>query len=189
MARQLDSIVVIDVESTCWRNGPPAGQESEIIEIGIAVLDVHSHEISGRDAILVKPERSRVSDFCEELTSLTQEVLDREGIAFADACAKLAETYSTRTRTWASYGSYDRKMFERQCLERAVKYPFGATHLCLKNLFALTQRLRREVGMSTALRRAGLELQGRHHRGVDDAYNAAKLLAWLLSGNPRPDDC
>ena len=181
MARQLDNIVIIDLESTCWRDDPPAGQESEIIEIGVALLDVRSHEITGKESILVKPERSQVSHFCAVLTSLTQDILDSRGVSFGEACLKLADSYQTRARTWASYGDYDRRMFERQCQARGVKYPFGVTHLNVKNLFALAQLLPREVGMDEALRVAGIELEGRHHRGVDDAYNTAKLLAWMLS--------
>ena len=40
MARKLDQILVIDVEATCWEGNPPPGQTSEIIEIGLCVLDV-----------------------------------------------------------------------------------------------------------------------------------------------------
>ncbi|MEU4218343.1 hypothetical protein [Actinoplanes sp. NPDC026623] len=30
---------VVDVEATCWADGPPWGESSEIIEIGICVVD------------------------------------------------------------------------------------------------------------------------------------------------------
>jgi 3'-5' exoribonuclease 1 len=35
-------------------------------------------------------------------------------------------------------------------------------------------------GMAGALRRVGLQLQGTHHRGIDDARNIARLLPWVL---------
>ncbi len=182
MAKQLDSILVIDLEATCWQNEPPAGQESEIIEVGIALLDLQSHQISARESILIKPERSQISRFCMVLTSLTQEILDESGISFAAACKKLEKSYQSKERTWASFGDYDRRMLERQCQARGARYPFGVTHLNVKNLFALIHGLPREVGMDEALRITGLELEGRHHRGVDDAYNIAKLLAQMLGG-------
>lgn len=47
-------------------------------------------------------------------------------------------------------------------------------------MFALGLGLTDEVGMDEALRMAGLPLEGTHHRGVDDAWNIAALLAWLL---------
>jgi len=34
--------------------------------------------------------------------------------------------------------------------------------------------------MDQALRRLGLELMGTHHRGVDDAYNVARILSVLI---------
>lgn len=36
----LDKVLVIDLEATCWENEPPKGQKSEIIEIGVALVDV-----------------------------------------------------------------------------------------------------------------------------------------------------
>jgi inhibitor of KinA sporulation pathway (predicted exonuclease) len=39
MAVQLDVIIVIDVEATCWEGYPPPGQDKEIIEIGICLVD------------------------------------------------------------------------------------------------------------------------------------------------------
>ena len=36
MAKRLDHILVIDIESTCWQGGfPPRGEANDIIEIGL----------------------------------------------------------------------------------------------------------------------------------------------------------
>jgi inhibitor of KinA sporulation pathway (predicted exonuclease) len=179
MARHLDLIVVVDVESTCWEGAPPPGEENEIIEIGVATLEVGTCTRLERDSFLVVPERSKVSAFCTSLTTLTQEQVDG-GIGFPQACTLLAKRYGTRERVWASYGDYDRRQFERQCAARRVPYPFGPTHLNVKSLFALARGLTREVGMAQALELAGLPLEGTHHRGGDDAWNIAGLLAALL---------
>jgi inhibitor of KinA sporulation pathway (predicted exonuclease) len=92
MARQLDIVLVVDVEATCWEGSPPEGEENEIIEIGLCLLDVKSGERRERESMLVRPERSRVSAFCTELTTLTQEQVE-QGIPFADACALLHTKY------------------------------------------------------------------------------------------------
>jgi inhibitor of KinA sporulation pathway (predicted exonuclease) len=185
MAKLLDRILVIDVESTCWAPGEqPAGAESEIIEIGVAEVDVASAAVVGSASILVRPERSSVSRFCTELTTLTQEQV-REGTSFQAACATLRKQYKSDLRAWASYGDYDRSQFERQCGAANVRYPFGKTHLNVKNLFALVHTLPREVGMSEALGRLGLSLEGTHHRGGDDAKNIARLLCELLKAARR----
>ncbi len=41
MAGKLDQIIVIDVESTCWEDRPPENDASEIIEVGICVVNVY----------------------------------------------------------------------------------------------------------------------------------------------------
>ncbi len=179
MAKRLDLILVVDVESTCWNGDPPPGEDNEIIEIGVCPLEVASGKRRDKRSILVRPERSRVSPFCTTLTTLTQADVDA-GVSFKEACATLRGEFKAQDRLWASYGDYDRRMFERQCQARGVPFPFGPSHLNVKTLFAVTYALSREVGMDEALERAGLPLQGTHHRGGDDAYNIAGLLAHLL---------
>ncbi len=179
MARRLDRVIVVDVESTCWEGEPPSGQESEIIEIGLCPLEVASGELQETRSILVRPERSSVSDFCTRLTTLTQEQVD-SGISFEEACALLRREYRTTERVWASYGDYDRKQFERQCRAVGLPYPFGSRHLNVKSLFAIVHALPREAGMNEALAMMGLTLEGTHHRGGDDAHNIARILQGLL---------
>lgn len=179
MARKLDQIIVVDVEATCWEGAPPLGEENEIIEIGICNVDVASGERLGKESILVKPERSKVSEFCTQLTTLTQSQVDK-GISFGEACAILKHNYLSHQRVWASYGDYDRRQFERQCQSRQISYPFGERHINIKTLVAIIYNLPREVGMAGALEIMQLPLEGTHHRGGDDAWNIAAILSELL---------
>ncbi|MEK7487231.1 MAG: 3'-5' exonuclease [Planctomycetota bacterium] len=173
--KRLDRILVIDVEATCWEDNPPEKEESEIIEIGICVVQVASRKVEGRESILIKPEYSRVSRFCTQLTTLTQSQVE-QGISFSEACLLLQKKYCSEERVWASYGDYDRRQFDRQCTRLKIPYPFGPGHLNIKTLFALVYKLPHEVGMAAALEKSSLPLLGIHHRGVDDAVNIATLL-------------
>lgn len=180
-----DQILVVDVESTCWEGEPPPGQESEIIEIGFCVLRTADLTRTVSGSWLVRPVMSTVSPFCTKLTTLTQEMLDREGCNFTYACGML-RNLGARNVTWASYGDYDRKMFDRQTWHTkakgkwAAEYPFSPRHINVKNLCALMLGWDREVGMDEALKRLGLPLEGTHHRGSDDARNIAAILGALL---------
>lgn len=180
MSKRLDQILVVDIEATCWAGPPPEGQESEIIEIGLCLLDVATAACTERRSILVRPERSTVSPFCTELTTLTQAEVE-EGIPLAEACHILQERYLSRERIWASYGDYDRLQFEKSCARRGIPYPFGAGHINVKSLFAVLHGLPREVSMARAVRMLGMELEGTYHRGGDDAYNIARILAHILT--------
>ncbi|MBN1681651.1 MAG: exonuclease domain-containing protein [Anaerolineae bacterium] len=179
MGGKLDQVLVIDVEATCWENGPPPDQDNEIIEIGICMLDVATGARLSKQSLLVQPTHSNVSEFCTELTTLTPEQV-ADGIAFEHACALLRRQYQSSDRVWASYGDYDRRQFERQCQQQHVPYPFGTSHINVKNLFALIYGLHREVGMMRALSLLNVEPYGVHHRGVDDAWNTAQILSHLL---------
>ncbi|MDM8559446.1 3'-5' exonuclease [Candidatus Parabeggiatoa sp. HSG14] len=173
-----NKILVIDIEATCWRKKIPKGQLNEIIEVGICVLDTSTYEGTHNDSIIVKPN-SEVSEFCTELTTLTQGDVDK-GISLKEACEILQTKYLSRERIWASYGAYDRKQFQRECKAKGVDYPFYSEHINVKELFAETFSLRNPVGMASALRKLELPLEGTHHRGVDDAWNIAKILACLF---------
>jgi inhibitor of KinA sporulation pathway (predicted exonuclease) len=186
MTKRLDTILVVDLESTCWEGPPPAGQEHEIIEIGLCLLEVATLERVEKRAILVRPARSTLSPFCIALTTLTQEELEREGLSLAKACALLREEYCSQARPWASYGEYDRYQLERECRRKGVPYPFGARHLNVKTLFALAHALPREIPLDEALRLRGFPLEGTHHRGLDDAWNIARLLGELLGQARNP---
>jgi inhibitor of KinA sporulation pathway (predicted exonuclease) len=49
MAKQLDKIIVVDVEATCWKGKIPTGTHSDIIEVGITrALDILGLPLEGR---------------------------------------------------------------------------------------------------------------------------------------------
>ena len=180
MVRHLDKIIVVDVESTCWADREKTRRDSEIIEVGVCFLDVNTGKITNSRGIIVKPESSVVSEYCTELTTLTQDVVN-DGISLRYACDILMKEYQSRERTWASYGQYDWFQFNKECGKKKVPYPFSSCHINIKNLFALKNKLGREKGMAKALGMSNIELEGIHHRGKDDAYNIAKILRLLLN--------
>ena len=179
MAKKLDQILVIDLEATCWPGNPPNGQESDIIEIGLCTLDVATGRRLERTSIVVRPERSTISEYCTNLTTLTQEEVDG-GVSFQYACRLLQTQYSSKDRLWASFGDYDRRMFERECRTHNVEYPFGKGHINVKSLFAVVQGLDRELPLDEAMDFLGFPLEGHHHRGEDDAWNIARILGHIL---------
>jgi inhibitor of KinA sporulation pathway (predicted exonuclease) len=174
----LDKIVVVDLETTCWERRE-RDQIMEVIEVGVCLLDIGSSKITDRQSILVKPVYSVVSEFCTKLTTLTQELVET-GIRFREACLKLEDEYQSKMRVWASYGDFDRRQFEKECRLKNVPYPFGSRHINVKTLFAIKHRLAEEAEIDKALALLGLELVGTHHRGVDDAYNVARILNTLI---------
>ncbi len=178
----LDEILVLDLEATCWDGEVsvrPKDVSNEIIEIGLATLNIQTGVIARGDLWLVAPEVSTVSEFCTQLTTWKQEDVVN-GMSFKDSCGKLRKDFSSKRRVFASWGNYDRRQFERQCGRMNVPYPFGPSHLNVKDLFALQKRLTQQVNTMVAMEMIGMDPVGTWHVGRDDAFNIARVLRHLM---------
>jgi inhibitor of KinA sporulation pathway (predicted exonuclease) len=152
---------------------------SEIIEIGLCVLDVGRLERSETRSILVRPQQSEVSEFCTRLTSITPQMV-ASAVTLSQAVDILKREYHPGDRVFASWGDYDRNQFHRNCDFYRIEYPFGPTHWNVKTFFGLVLGLEREIGIDAACDLLNLPFAGTHHRGVDDAINITAILRELM---------
>lgn len=172
--------LVIDLEATCDRDHAISKYEMEIIEIGAVLVDAATLEPAGELGTFVRPIRHpKLTAFCTELTTITQADVDGAPL-FPEALAALRKLIGDRDALFCSWGDYDRNQLTQDARLHGLKLPFGDRHLNLKRRFSETQGLPKKLGMGQALRHAGLELQGTHHRGIDDARNIARLLPWIV---------
>jgi inhibitor of KinA sporulation pathway (predicted exonuclease) len=178
-------IVVVDVEATCWATARPRNR-MEIIEIGAVRLTEHL-EVVDEFSCFVRPVvEPTLSEFCTELTSITQHDVDQAPI-FSAAFPELM-IWIGREPTWlCSWGAYDVGQFQSDCRRHGLPFPdwFESRHINLKTEFAAWRNLRR-CGMARALEILGLPLDGTHHRGIDDARNIARIAQQLLVDRPPP---
>ncbi len=175
-----EKIIICDLESSCWRTKEESNKnKSEIIEIGVALLNLKTGLVEKSHGYIIKPIVSTISDFCTELTTLTQEDVNK-GISYKEACDALVKDFDSQNIPWASYGQYDFNMLERQSKDRNVRNPFSNQYINIKLLFSLMDSQNRQMGMAKALTALGYKLEGTHHRGVDDAINIAKIAHHLL---------
>ncbi|PVG02988.1 hypothetical protein CPB86DRAFT_779865 [Serendipita vermifera] len=95
-------MLVVDLEATCWNGPKPPGEDNEIIEIGWALINLKANPptIEQNGTYLVKPTRSKVSDFCTELTTITPQLLDEEGMTLKEAYDKLREEVDSKSYSW-----------------------------------------------------------------------------------------
>ena len=176
MSEKTSCMLVVDLESTCWRGRPPVGMDNEIIEIGIAVLDGKTKEIVETDSLIIKPKYSNISKFCTELTTLTAEYVNEHGMTLEEASDILVKKYRSKQRVWASWGKYDYNQFVKDCKKKKVLYPFSENHYNLKPLFSFRFGIKHDLGVAGAAAFLQMPFEGTQHRGVDDAINAAKLV-------------
>jgi len=173
----IDRILVVDLEATCWEGDPPFGQKNEIIEIGSALLSTADGAIVRGPELLVRPVSSVVGEFCTKLTNITQQMVDESGIPFPAAIDALVESYGDSRLAWASFGDYDKYMLANACSAHGIRYPLSDTHINVKRIEAILGG-HRETGMMRCLARLGLQPEEgtQHHRGCDDAVNIARIL-------------
>lgn len=182
MSKQLrDKLVVIDLEATCEDSGkfPRPEWHSEIIEIGVCLLDIRDLTITNKESFLVKPISSPITEFCTSLTTITQELLDEKGTTLAVAIDKINKEYLAKgARPWASWGFYDNKMLKKDCEAKKIRFlGQDRTHLNLKNILATERAWPEEISVGEALGSFGLKFNGTPHRGHDDAENIARIYA------------
>lgn len=177
---RFNEVVVIDLEATCWKSRTEtAANTSEVIEVGICVLNTLTGEIERPQGIIVKPTVSTISPFCEQLTGITQEMVNN-GTSFSAAMNILIDEYKTNDRVVAAYGNYDRNMLKKECRRYGVEFPIGQNYLNVRVLAALKLKAGKQLGLDEACERFGLPFEGRLHRGVDDARMIAKVLWEIL---------
>ena len=167
--------IIIDLEATCWKNVMDFSI-MEIIEIGAVKLDCDTLEVISEFPRFVRPVvNPLLSDFCKELTSITQKEID-EAETFNIIFPQLLEWIGDEDYKLVTWGNYDPKQFEIDCRRHNIDLPekFENRHINLKKEFA-KQKQCRPCGMKQALRILKIPLEGTHHRGIDDARNIAKI--------------
>ena len=162
------TIIVIDLEGTCCDDKSLPPEDFETIEIGAVAVSPEG-EIIGDFSELVKPGLGQLTAFCTELTGISQEDVDAAR-PFPEVWVGFLE-WVGETRTFCSWGSYDLKQIRRDCMRHGMPVHFER----YRNLFKDMHCSRR-----TARRRFGLPKPERHHRGLDDAMDAALILAGMI---------
>lgn len=166
--------IILDLEATCWEG--KGTKPNEIIEIGAVCIDENKNRC-GEFATFVKPTvHTQLSAFCTQLTSITQQQVDAAPLfpdalqAFQAWIAGFGDTY-----VLCSWGFYDKAQFNGDCLLHKLDTAWLKNHISLKHQHGTICKLQRPMGMSGALRYEKLQLEGTHHRGIDDARNIAKI--------------
>jgi inhibitor of KinA sporulation pathway (predicted exonuclease) len=180
--------LVIDFEATCCDRGSVPREQTEIIEIGAVMVETQRLQVVSEFQSFVRPVRHpRLTAFCTQLTSITQQQVDAAP-AFQDAMAAFEQwLYSFGRCVFCSWGEYDRNQLQQDCTFHQVPYPIDAPHLNLKRQMTQRQQLTKKLGLEGAVRLAGLKFSGTHHRGIDDARNVARLLPYIIGDQELPN--
>lgn len=182
-------IAVVDLECTCSNTN--AGDDTvrrsdmETIEIGAVMLRRKDFEPVDTFERFVHPVvHHELTDFCTQLTSITQHDVDAAPL-FSEVFWRFTEWLAHwQAAQWGSWGNFDAYQFELDAKRHGIQHESSnlPAHVNVKKFWAQAMCMKR-VGLGRAVQTAGLEFQGRAHRGIDDARMIGKLLPGV--GWPR----
>jgi inhibitor of KinA sporulation pathway (predicted exonuclease) len=185
-------LVFFDTEFTSWegsleRQWSESWESREVVQIG-AVATVAERE-KWREVesfgCLVKPMRNpELSDYFIELTGITQQAVDEEGLDLPDALEgfqNFAKRHGGRCLSWGN----DVEILEESCEVRGLDW--DRRGLTFENVRPLAERLGISVnGLQSGmlLDHFGLSTEGHHgHDAICDARSIGRSLEHLLDGN------
>jgi len=150
----------------------------EIIEIGASVIELRSAETLDTHQVYIRPVvNPKLTSFCVDLTGIQQ--IDVDSAPFFYSGIEQFTTWlhsHSNVIAWASWGAYDRNQLDQDCARHQQSNPLSALkHLNLKTAYAAAVKTRSK-GMANAFKEQKLDMVGRHHSGVDDAKNIARLV-------------
>ncbi len=194
VTQPFEYFIVLDFEATRDR---PAPVPQEIIEFPSVLLSGETFEVVDEFRSFVRPKfHPQLAPFCTELTGITQEQVNDARLfpeVLGDYLAWLrgkglrAESQDDGVEAaFITCGDWDLKtMFPSQCRVcrpsiDPIPHAFQRW-VNIKKHFAAWAGVkpRKAPGMSGMLRRLRLELTGRHHSGIDDCRNIAKIVRHL----------
>lgn len=171
-------IVCFDLEMCCW-NENGVGTTGEIIEVGLAEIDLVKGEIVKRAQYYAKPEQDEVSLFCSQLTGITPRKIEKQGRPLEEVLKSMIKNFGGANKIYASWGRDDR-ILAQECQDKGIEMPFKE-FINLATLYRVQHRLKdKRIGHKAAQEAQNIEWEGRQHSGYVDAYNLAKLALTML---------
>lgn len=193
MANAFEQLVVLDFEATCQPGGAPVPQE--VIEFPSVLVSLRERRVVDEFSSFVRPvHHPTLSEFCTGLTGIRQEDVDGAP-SFAQVLARhqawlaghgLLGPADAPRFTLVTCGDWDlASMLPVQCAAVGLgMHELPRVYrrwINIKKIYVERMRTEKANGMPAMLRGLDLELEGRHHRGIDDCHNIARI-ALALAG-------
>ncbi|UKA05025.1 3'-5' exonuclease [Photobacterium damselae] len=172
-------LIILDLEATCDDNNTFPRNEMETIEIGAKILDIdHGFTILSAFSLFIKPNRNPVlTDFCKELTGISQEQVNAAG-GFVSAFNQFKKWTGEFENivAWGSWGRYDQNQLKRDCKYFEIEnFLSPIQHLDISNLYCETMDTTTR-NLYKAVHDQKLLCVGNQHRALDDASNVILVI-------------
>jgi 3'-5' exoribonuclease 1 len=173
------NFIVFDLEATCWEDR--LGRPSEIIEIGAIKLNDYAEAKGTFDAFVKPIIHPFLSPFCIKLTSISQVEVNK-----AERFPQVVEEFQDWIEIFdepyllCSWGNFDKTQLIKDCELHGLETDWLEAHINLKEQYRQIRGMNKGCGLKRAVLQEGFEFEGTHHRGIDDAFNLAKVFGKLF---------
>ncbi|XP_044763509.1 ERI1 exoribonuclease 2 [Coccinella septempunctata] len=199
VAQYFDYLLVLDFEATCWCFPNGKGRKNEVIEFSVVLYDVNEGRIIDEFQQYVQPtEFPILSEFCTELTGITQKQVD-EGVPIGTCLMLFTRWINNHQKNlnisfpcdmvlpgkkkcvFVTWSDWDLGVcLPKECRRKNIyKQEFFGKWVDLREIY-MEHYYRRPKGLLGALEEVGLEFIGKQHSGLDDAKNTAYLVRKLI---------
>lgn len=176
--------VILDLEM-CMVKGSNIrkmhGEKNEIIQIGAVMLD-EKQQMVDEFSSYVKPEYGKIDSFIEKLTGIGQECVE-EAPNLRAVLMHFATWIADREVTVLSWSDSDYYQLQNEMRVKKIKHHKIQDLLDgwvdFQHSFDQMLGLKKQYALEDALNISRIQLTGRAHDGLCDAYNTAKLFAKL----------
>ena len=172
--------IIFDLEATCWRDRNN-GKKNEIIEIGALKIDETGQIIDSFEAFIKPVGNPILSEFCTELTTITQDQVD-QAPEFPQVIQQFKDWIGVGREDYllCSWGFYDKKQIRSDCEMHGLEYRWAFQHISVKHQHGKLRELQKPLGLGQAIDLEEMTFTGTAHRGIDDARNIAKIFIRYL---------
>jgi inhibitor of KinA sporulation pathway (predicted exonuclease) len=182
-----DKAVIFDLEFTSWpgsneRNWSLPEEDREVIQIGATKIEMtgNMREVDSFQ-VLVRPLKNPIlSDYFVNLTSITQEKVEREGVFFPLALSRFINFIGELPVDISSNGA-DEEVIEENCQIHGIAFPaIFAKAIDLEDYFSNILGISKRDCISGELPRLfGLNNHKKLHDALGDARSISQALRYL----------
>lgn len=177
-----NKVLVLDSELTCFESTEEkCGIPAEIIQFGMAIINLDTLDIDKTGAYYVSNERVKISKFCTQLTGITPKMVDKQGMQLGHVAELLRERWGvsskkTQVVTWGCESQWMKPDFDI----KRVDYPFRENMLDLAGYFKFGKAFQSGMRLMDVAQEYGVEVEKPIHDAKNDAITTARLLIAMI---------
>lgn len=165
-----NEVLIVSLKTTSHQS------KKEIIEFGIGEFSIKDRRLTEKMSVFVKPQASKLTDFCSNMTGVTASDLS-DAVSFFDLYEFVSTNFDSKNLPWVSYGNFAETVLKRQCADNSLDFLMSERFLNLRHFFSFLNNSE-EMNIQNTLAEMGVCAGGSSCE--DEIYNCAIIMKKML---------